>query len=243
MLLHRDGTTHLRRPAAVRGEGVSEMDNSQLKPRAGLPAARPVAPFVRRTTISLGPLYIVREEHRFASDGFAPVVRRRTRFGRWRMIGAAALGCVGIGGIALAATGVPIRGDYVVSIPIPDSVPARGASASSALPHHHPHRAPVVSQAVPAATAADATEIASARLLGGDNTTSLASRAAAIDAALRSGDRQAWRYTQAGDRGFVVAGPADRDGGRTCRDLSILTRASGESQERVDQQRQCRTGG
>jgi len=60
---------------------------------------------------------------------------------------------------------------------------------------------------------------------------------------LRSGDMQEWRDAKAGERGFVVAGPADRDGAQTCRNLSILTRGSGDSQERVDQQRQCRSGG
>ncbi|MCW6530068.1 hypothetical protein NED98_07410 [Sphingomonas sp. MMSM20] len=219
------------------------MDIDRLKPRAGLPAAR----VVRRTTISCGPLYIVREEHRFArdiaGDTFVPAVRRRARFAGWRVVGAAVLGCVGIGGIALAATGVPTRGDYVVSIPIPDSVPAVFADAGKAVARHRPRRAPAAAQAVPAPVPADATEIISARSLGDATTAGFASRAAAIDAALRSGDMQEWRDARAGERGFVVAGPADRDGTQTCRNLSILTRGSGDSQERVDQQRQCRAGG
>ncbi|WEK43955.1 MAG: hypothetical protein P0Y64_03755 [Candidatus Sphingomonas colombiensis] len=198
----------------------------------GAPAVHQV---LRRTTISFGPLNIVREEHRYGAEAAGTRSAQRRGFGNWYPIGLAALLCVGAGGIAIAATGGPAKGDYVVSLPVPDSVPIMTSHRTTKAPSRHVHRAVRAPEAAETATAdSDGTENAP------DQTVSKISRAAAIEAALRSGEMQEWSAGTSGEAGFVVAGPSDRVGTRACRDLSILTRSPG-SPDRVDQRRECRT--
>lgn len=198
-----------------------------LRPR--LYNSGPVAHVVRRTVVSLGPLYIVREEHRYDGDGLRVITARRKR---WYPAGIAALLCVSAGGIALAATGGPIRGDYFISIPVPDREPMTAGERKETATHRRAHRVasvgPAVTRALTDNAPSDPVQV----------TTTL-TRAAAISVALRTGEMQEWRT--GGEGGFVVAGPSDREGMRECRDLSILTRATGVP-DRVDQRRECRRG-
>lgn len=203
--------------------------------RSQLPHDVPVVHVLRRTTISFGAFHIVREEHRYGGQGGGKPLARRRRFGNWYPAGLAALLCVGAGGIALAATGVPVKGDYVVSLPVPDRAPMTTIHRANKAPARHAHRAAPAPE--PAATAiADKAEIAATP----DQGAARLSRATAIEAALRSGEMQEWSAGTSGEGGFVVAGPSDRVGARACRDLSILTRAPGLP-DRVDQRRECRT--
>ncbi|MBN8848196.1 MULTISPECIES: hypothetical protein [unclassified Sphingomonas] len=191
---------------------------------------RAVAHILRRTTISLGPLHIVREEHRYDGAAMRMRLTRGRRLAGWYPAGLAALLCVGAGGIALAATGGPLRGDYVVSVPVPDREPIAPRLRKEIANHRPAHRtaAQRPAAAPPAESASDAVDAMSVQ-----------GRAAAIDVALRTGEMQEWRARNGDEGGFVVAGPSERVGARACRNLSILIRAPG-APDRVDQRRECR---
>lgn len=182
----------------------------------------------RRTTIELGPLRITRE-YRCAPTGpdypFWEPTRARPG-GGWRAAGVLGVVlAVSAGGLSMATTRrpAPRAPGYSVSLP----VPARVIAPARPLPV-----APKPAPAPAAAPRATATPVADD--LPGDS----GSRAAAIAAALTSGEVQEW-YEAAGQvHGFVVAGAAEQDGERTCRALSVLTRAPGGA-DKVDQQRAC----
>jgi hypothetical protein len=65
-----------------------------------------------------------------------------------------------------------------------------------------------------------------------------AGQGSAVKAALASGELQSWEDGTTGQRGFVVVGPAQIEGGRTCRDVSILIREDG-AQNRVNRDHRC----
>lgn len=60
----------------------------------------------------------------------------------------------------------------------------------------------------------------------------------AVDAALRTGTLQQWTSSDGAERGFVVAGPAERG----CRTLSILTRRDGGSEVTTRHECSAETG-
>ncbi len=119
--------------------------------------------------------------------------------------------------------------NYSVSVPVPQQViapPAPVVEARAVRPR-------------PAAVTAPMVEPTTS---GDDRSADVGGRATAIAAALRSGEVQEW-YESAGQvHGFVVAGEAEAEGGRTCRALSVLTRAPGGA-DRVDQRRECLPAG
>ncbi|MBB6505189.1 hypothetical protein F4693_002176 [Sphingomonas endophytica] len=188
---------------------------------------------IRRTTIELGPLRITRE-YRCAPPGphypFYEPARVRSG-GGWRAAGVLGVVlAVSAGGLSMAATHAPpVRTRaYAVSVPVPQQVIAPPPV--------------VVAQAVrPVVPVAKATPSAKPAV-GDDLPQDSGSRATAIAAALRSGEVQEW-YESAGQvHGFVVAGETEAEGGRTCRALSVLTRAPGGA-DRVDQRRECLPAG
>jgi hypothetical protein len=147
--------------------------------------------------------------------------------GGWRAAGV--LGVVlalSAGGLSMAATHVPIPRTprYSVTLPVPEHViaPAKPMRVARVA-------APVTASTV--ATVADDADVAAPPADTG-------SRATAIAAALRSGEVQEWFEAAGQVHGFVVAGEAEQDGARTCRALSVLTRAPGGA-DRVDQRREC----
>ncbi|KTT74071.1 hypothetical protein [Sphingomonas endophytica] len=182
---------------------------------------------LRRTTVELGPLRIVREV-RLAplpiDYPFVDAPRARTG-GGWRAAGMmGVLMAVSAGGLSFAATRAPAprQPSYSVSLPVPQRVipPARPLPVAR-----------VAKQTVPVAKA-------TAAPVADDLPADSGSRAIAIAAALRSGEVQEW-YEAAGQvHGFVVAGDAEQDGAQTCRALSVLTRAPGGA-DKVDQRREC----
>ncbi|VXC84659.1 hypothetical protein [Sphingomonas sp. 8AM] len=189
---------------------------------------------IRRTTIELGPLRITRE-YRCAPPGphypFYEPARARSG-GGWRAAGVLGVVlAVSAGGLSMAATHAPpVRAmKYAVSVPVPQRVIA-------------PPPPTVAARAVrPVAPVAAATPSAKP-VVADDLPQDSGSRATAIAAALRSGEVQEW-YESAGQvHGFVVAGEAEADGARTCRALSVLTRAPGGA-DRVDQRRACLPAG
>jgi hypothetical protein len=187
---------------------------------------------IRRTTIELGPLRITRE-YRCAPPGpHYPFYEPRARSGSgWRAAGVLGVVlAVSAGGLSMAATrAAPIRPvTYSVSVPVPERAiaPSRSPVAVARAVR------PVAPVAVPSVKAVEAAELPQD---GG-------SRAAAVAAALRSGEVQEWYESARQVHGFVVAGEAEADGGRTCRALSVLTRAPGGA-DRVDQRRECLPAG
>lgn len=182
----------------------------------------------RRTTIELGPLRITREYH-CAPPGphypFYEPARMRTG-GGWRAAGV--LGVVlalSAGGLSMAATRMPAPRAPAYSVSVP--VPTRVIAPAKALP------VAKVAKRAPEQKVV-AVEPASDDALPGDN----GSRAVAIAAALRSGEVQEWFEAAGQVHGFVVAGVAEEDAGRTCRALSVLTRTPGGA-DKVDQRREC----
>ncbi len=189
-----------------------------------------------RTTIELGPLRITREYRRAAPGPNYPFYEPpRARGGAgWRAAGA--LGVVlalSAGGLSMAATRMPAprAPRYSVSLPVPQQpiAPAKPIAKARAATI-----APPAAITPVAATGATTPEPEDVR---GDE----GSRAQAIAAALRSGEVQEWYETAGRVHGFVVAGEPERDGARTCRALSVLTRVPGGA-DRVDQQRACLPG-
>ena len=177
---------------------------------------------VRRTTIELGPLRITRE---VALTTLPALARPRRRL--WPALLAAAA-ATGLGGLAVAATKLPPRASYSVSVPVPERVTVsapRHASTAPSYPARH-----AIPRPTPSATPSDEP----AEVLPG-----AANRAAAVAEALRSGDMTEWQQP-GGAHGFVVAGAAEPDGARTCRALSVLTR--GDGGDRVEQLRACLPG-
>jgi hypothetical protein len=65
------------------------------------------------------------------------------------------------------------------------------------------------------------------------------SRTSALDRAFAENDAQPWREGEAS--GWVVVGPAAKEGGRTCRDVAMLTRVAGEPDRTVNERR-CQSG-
>ena len=179
----------------------------------------------RRTTIELGPLRITREYRCVPLDPDYPFVDApRARSGGWRAAGVlGVLLTVSAGGLAVASTKAAPPPRYSVSL----AVPQRAIVPEAPRPAARVRRtaAPV---AAPATVAPTVTPIDAGT----------GSRAAAITAALRSGEVQEWFDPAAQVHGFVVAGAAEDEGGRTCRALSVLTRAPGGA-DRVDQRREC----
>jgi hypothetical protein len=176
---------------------------------------------VRRTTVELGPLRITREYTVTTLPARLPaLVRPRRR--RWPAL-LAVVAATSVGGLAVAATKLPPRAPYSVSVPVPERV-AAPAPAATPTPRAARRVAPA-----PSPSATDATD--AAMVLPGP-----ATRAAAVAAALRTGEMTEWQRAD-GERGFVVAGAAEPDGARTCRALSVLTRGAGG--DRVEQLRAC----
>ncbi|KQN90982.1 hypothetical protein ASE95_11985 [Sphingomonas sp. Leaf231] len=186
---------------------------------------------LRRTTIELGPLRITREYRCVPLDPnypFADAPRARSG-GGWRA--AAALGvvlAVSAGGLSVAATRAPMPRPpgYSISLPVPQHAIAAARPLSTkrvVAPATAP--VPVRSTVVAPAAAHDLP----------DDT---GSRAAAIAAAMRSGEVQEWFEAAGQLHGFVVVGEASAEGTQTCRALSVLTRAPGGA-DRVDQRRAC----
>jgi len=185
----------------------------------------------RRTTIECGPLRITREYRCVPLDPGASFVEapRARRGGGWRAAGAMGVVlAISAGGLSMAATRMPAprAPAYSVSVPVPQRVIAAPAPVRIAKVAAPALAAAVIPGAVAAPASAEAVP---------DDT---GSRAAAISAALRSGEVQEWYETAGQVHGFVVAGEAERDGARTCRALSVLTRAPGGA-DRVDQRREC----
>ncbi len=180
---------------------------------------------VRRTTIELGPLRITREVALTTlPTTLSALVRPRRRL--WPAL-LAAVAATSVGGLAVAATKLPPRASYSVSVPVPERViaaapratpVARAANRASPVPRS---RAPVA--AAPVEVPPEGAT----------------SRAAAVAAALRSGEMTEWQQP-GGAHGFVVAGGAEPDGARTCRALSVLIR--GDGGDRVEQLRACLPG-
>ncbi|MBY9062915.1 hypothetical protein K7957_08225 [Sphingomonas yunnanensis] len=189
----------------------------------------PTTGLVRRTTIELGPLRITREVALTTLPGTLaptlPALRRRPRI--WPALLAAAA-ATSLGGLAVAATKLPPRPSYSVSVPVPERVAVAAPRATPARTPRLTHR--TERAATPIATSADE---AAAELPGAT------SRAAAVAAALCSGEMTEWQQP-GGAHGFVVAGAAEADGTRTCRALSVLTRSGGG--DRVEQLRACLPG-
>jgi hypothetical protein len=184
---------------------------------------------VRRTSVTLGPLKITREEQRYIADVSAPHTAA-PRTGGFRALGFVTLLCASAGGIAMAASRTPMLSDYVVSLPVPQPVVRTSVQLDVPPPARRKRRA------APATVAS--AEDADADLIALD-IPATRTRLAAIDAALRTGEMQEWRDATGADHGYVVAGPASDEGALACRDLSILTRAPGAA-DRVDQRHECR---
>ncbi|MBW6531378.1 hypothetical protein KZ820_11595 [Sphingomonas sp. RRHST34] len=183
------------------------------------PAPATMTGLVRRTTIELGPLRITRE---VALTTLPALTRPRRRL--WPALLAAAA-ATSVGGLAVAATKLPPRATYSVSVPVPDRVvaaPPRATPVARAVDRASP--APTAKAPVVAATVVEMPSEGAS------------SRAAAVTAALRSGEMTEWQQP-GGAYGFVVAGAAEPDGARTCRALSVLTR--GDGGDRVEQLRAC----
>ncbi|MBB3694593.1 hypothetical protein [Sphingomonas sp. BK580] len=181
---------------------------------------------VRRTTIELGPLRLTREVVLTTLPATLPaLIRPRLRPFPALLAAAAA---TGLGGLAVAATRLPPRASYSVSVPVPERVTLSAPRpTSTAAPRAARHPLPR-----PAPSASPADDVAA--VLPG-----AATRAAAVAAALRSGEMTEWQQP-GGAHGFVVAGAAEPDGARTCRALSVLTR--GDGRDRVEQLRACLPG-
>ncbi|MBW6527232.1 hypothetical protein KZ813_10310 [Sphingomonas sp. RHCKR7] len=185
---------------------------------------------VRRTTIELGPLRITLEVALSTLPTTLPaLVRPRRRL--WPAL-LAVTAATSVGGLAVAATRLPPRASYSVSVPVPERVTAPAPPATPA-PHAVRHAAPA-----PRASPSPAYE-AAAEMLPAPSLPAPATRAAAVAAALRSGAMTEWQQP-GGAHGFVVAGAAEPDGARTCRALSVLTRDIGG--DRVEQLRACVAG-
>lgn len=116
---------------------------------------------------------------------------------------------------------------YVVSVavpPAPRAAVVKVAQPATPQPHIVPVRA-VVARAAPATVPIYDDQI--------DETT-LSTRQAALAAAMVTGTLQQWTRADGGERGFIVAGPAENG----CRELSILVRRFG-SDDQVEKSREC----
>ena len=185
---------------------------------------------IRRTTIELGPLRITRE-YRCAPPGphypFYEPARVRSG-GGWRAAGVLGVVlAVSAGGLSMAATRAPPMRTraYAVSVPVPQQVIAPPPPVVEAR---------AVRAVVPRAVTAPVVR----KVVADEAPLDSGSRAAAIAAALHSGEVQEWFESAGQVHGFVVAGAAEADGGRMCRALSVLTRVPGGA-DRVDQRREC----
>ncbi|MBB3347849.1 hypothetical protein [Sphingomonas sp. BK069] len=185
-----------------------------------------MAGLVRRTTIELGPLRITREVALTRLPTTLPALARPRRR-LWPALLAAAA-ATSVGGLAVAATKLPPRASYSVSVPVPERVVAAAPRAISV--------ARTADRASPAPTSSAPAAAAPAAEVPPDGASS---RAAAVAAALRSGEMTEWQQP-GGAHGFVVAGAAEPDGARTCRALSVLTRSDGG--DHVEQLRACLPG-
>jgi len=177
---------------------------------------------IRRTTIELGSLRITREVVLTTLPTTLPALARPRRR-LWPALLAAAA-ATSVGGLAVAATKLPPRASYSVSVPVPERVIAPAAHANPA-PRAAERASPAPPSRAPAAAAVAAA-----------SSEDVSSRAAAVAAALRSGEMTEWQQP-GGAHGFVVAGVAEPEGARTCRALSVLTR--GAAGDRVEQLRAC----
>ncbi len=171
---------------------------------------------------------------RSAGIGTAPVRR-------WSLTGAVAVVLGSVAGVATLGLAMnasrAATGHYLVSIAVPDRIPFRVDRHSQAGTAGTVARRPAVAKPVapaPAPMVAMAVPIDDGILPAtAQAPLRLESMQPAIAAALRTGTMQQWTSTDGAERGFVVAGPADRG----CRTLSILTRRDGDSEVRT--QREC----
>lgn len=145
-------------------------------------------------------------------------------------------------------------GTYLLSIDIPDSTPVRDLLpppqaradadkvevirpvATLAPPEQEE---PGPADAAPADTLPQEPDISAIQpSMPAENFTA---EGPAVAAALSSGQFQSWQDAAHARRGFVVVGASERDGDRTCRDLTILVRQDGEGNN-IIRQRKCKDG-
>jgi len=166
---------------------------------------------------------------------------------RWSLMGAIAIVSGSVAGVATLGMAMnasrAATGPYVLSVAVPiraPVVPVIAADRRWTGPNRSAHRQPVAADRVEpmpvampgmAHVAVDE-EIPSAA----PAPLRLDAMQPAVDAALRSGTLQQWTSSDGAERGFVVAGPAERG----CRTLSILTRRDGGSE--VTTRRECSAG-
>lgn len=180
---------------------------------------------------------IVFSEHRASAPVASFQVLRRSHaptLSVTRTVGAV-LGLIG----GVATIGIAIQsgrasagsGSYVVSVPVPQRVAV--AVPNIVKPVRRAAPRPTIVRPTPVDRTApvdpmdgDDDPIASAQ--------GLASRQAALAAAMRTGTLQQWVREGGDERGFIVAGPAQNG----CRDLSILVRRFG-SEDQVEKTREC----
>lgn len=191
----------------------------------------PATGLMRRTTIELGPLRITRERVIVALPTGVPALARPRRRVWPALLAAAA--ATSLGGLAVGATRLPPRASYSVSVPVPERVVVP-TPATRPAPPRSSHSAPAARS--PADLTADTADTDDAATVLSGRVT----RAAAVAAALRTGEMSEWQQPD-GTRGFVVAGAAEAEDRRRCRALSVLTRSAGG--DTVDQLRACLPAG
>lgn len=158
---------------------------------------------------------------------------------RWSLTGAVAVVLGSVAGVATLGLAMnasrAATGHYLVSIAVPDRIPFRADRHLQAGVVRKIERPPVVAAPItPAPVAAMVVPVDDGILPAtAQAPVRLEAMQPAIAAALRTGTMQQWTSADGAERGFVVAGPADRG----CRTLSILTRRDGDSEVRT--QHEC----
>ncbi len=211
---------------------------------AWLPVAYPHDPEMQRHerswTLMAGSrrLSFTRVDHYAVSRPRAAAIATAPRR-RWSLTGAVAVVLGSVAGVATLGLAMnasrAATGHYLVSIAVPDRIPFRADRHVQAGVVKKVERPPVAADPItPAPVAAMVVPIDDGILPAtAQAPLRLESMQPAIAAALRTGTMQQWTSTDGAERGFVVAGPADRG----CRTLSILTRRDGDSEVRT--QREC----
>ena len=189
---------------------------------------------------------------RYMTGDVRPSARRHFITSGIVLLAAAVVGIGAIGAMASKDSGDD--GHYLLSIDVPASTSARRPLPPSRTPGDADKvktMRPVATlvrpepeQVRPAGGAPPddlQTEPDDAAIQPGDPDALFTAEAPAVAAALSSGQFQTWQDPAHARRGFVVVGASEKNGDRTCRDLTILVRQDGEANT-ITRQRRCRDG-
>lgn len=167
-------------------------------------------------------------------------------FGLWPLAIIASI--LGIGAVGAAVTrDRPNGAIYRVTVAVPDKITPRAQAqfhdttikGKRAARHSLPTRAiATLRSPMPQPSGSDARLANEPQPTIPDNPASFSTQVAAVNAALSTGELQSWEDAKENRRGFVVVGPAQIDGNRSCRDVSILVRQDG-SDNSVTKERRC----